>query len=68
MKRRLQKQHRRKVPKSQSFFAVDELCRLAERSGWPGEQAFRVALSMTLHGTTPAEAERAFMDAARRVQ
>jgi hypothetical protein len=40
----------------------------AEANGWPGKEAFLIAMIMTLHGTTSGEAERLFTDAARWLQ
>jgi hypothetical protein len=83
MKRKRSKPHRRQKrisagnrqgertdqPGVQSDFAsVDAITRAAEQSGWPAKDAFAAAMYLTLHGTSADEAERAFADAARRLQ
>jgi hypothetical protein len=50
------------------FASVDRVTRAAEACGWRGQDAFLAALLMHVHGTAPQEAERAFLDAARRIQ
>jgi hypothetical protein len=57
----------RAVP-TEAFVSADRICRLAEGAGWPGREAFRVAMHMVAAGTSPAEAERLFSDAGRWVQ
>jgi hypothetical protein len=50
------------------FASIDRVTRAAEGAGWCGQDAFLAALLLHLHGTAPQEAERAFLDAARRIQ
>lgn len=55
-------------PPSPAFFQVDAIFRCAERHGWPGPQAFRLAMMLHIQGITPAEAEQLFKRAEERVQ
>jgi hypothetical protein len=52
----------------EAFVSADRICRLAEAAGWPGREAFRVAMHMVAAGTSPVEAGRAFADAGRWLQ
>jgi hypothetical protein len=53
---------------SESWLVVDAICKLAEGSGWPGEQAFAAAMFLRIHGVSVAQAAQMFADCQRRVQ
>jgi hypothetical protein len=60
---------RKKEPKpSADFVAVDAIYALARANGWPGQEAFRLAMTMRVSGVTVSEAAMMFADAARRTQ
>lgn len=45
------------------FARVDSICRLAESHGWPGREAFAIAMQLVAQDVTVAEAGAMFADA-----